>query len=382
MNLSTLTGRLGLVRVAALALLLTAPLVSGAERVIEVTFRDGYNGALLLNSKARKIYVGWTEGDVSPQEGLLVCDLGKDGSLLPGERVYPNSPDPRTPPGIKGVNSLVAMALSPNGRMLYLGLRNPPASVAKPLVVYDLDEKGEPKGKPRSYAIGNFHSGVRAMIADPKRACLYVIGHGGTGLFTMPLKPDGEPTGEPTNSQFGYNNKTSFALSEDSRYLYFVDEPSTLEVGTLDDQGQVDKPEKLTISNVRGHPLVACAGRGLFILQGDQFYIWPLDEGHFPIGEMMTSPPSKIPVQAICEGTHPYLYAALNVFEDGEVGKGEKPGVAGVKLARYLPDAKGNLGKPEYLSEILDFRLVNAIAVDESTKVIYVTTREAPKSRW
>jgi len=55
------------------------------------------------------------------------------------------------------------------------------------LVVYDLNEKGEPTGKPRGYKSGDPHFIILDMLVDPRATFLYSVGWGGPGVYAMPL---------------------------------------------------------------------------------------------------------------------------------------------------------------------------------------------------
>jgi hypothetical protein len=64
---------------------------------------------------------------------------------------------------------------------------------------------------------------------------------------------------------------------------------------------------------------------------------------------------------------------AIEKWEYGGDPKAKERPFASSRVARYKPDAQGNPGKPEFLSDPIPKRIRN-LAVDDATGVIYVST--------
>ncbi|MBI4025546.1 MAG: hypothetical protein HY360_11240 [Verrucomicrobia bacterium] len=349
-----------------------------AEQVIEAP--NFYNGAMLVNSKARKLYAGWGAAEGEWEKGLWVFDIQPDGSITGSdERTYPNSPDPfLTQPG-SGPNTFFRMVgfmlLSPDGRRLYLGVAGCRHAEKKPLVVYDLDEKGEPKGKPRAYQIGNFHLGISHMLLHPRLPLLLSIGWGGTGLFMMPLK-QGEPAGDPQLYGFGYNAKSALIPSDHFDALIFAVQGGVVEVGDLNPAGELEMPvPAFKIPQGWTDALrMARVGRCLYFARERQLWMWPLDKEWRPIGD--PKPVPQVSAISVWEGVHPSLHVVIGEFEEGE--KGKSPRQTASWIARFKPDASGDIGKPVFLSEKLDHKTVGSMTVDEATGEIFASTSALP----
>ncbi len=366
--------------VHACALIFIARLLTGAEQVVEVPSVT-FNGAIFVNAKARKLYVGWGHQEGDYEKGLFVYDIQADGTVSGSdERNYPNSPDPFiTQPDFAPTYFFRAVAcilLSRDSHKLYLGVQGGRHSESKTLVVYDLDDKGEPKGKPRGYPIGNFHGGISHMLLDPKLDLLYTIGWGGSGLFTMPLDTTGEPKGEPQVYAFGYNAKSAMIPSDNYNVMIFGGQQDVLEVGDLSPDGTLQLPvASVPIPNLKDAVFLARVGRFLYFIDQRKLYCWPLDKEGRPTDNPKALP--RIQPVSVWEGVHSSLYVVEGEFEPAE-NKGEPPRLVATKIARYKPDDNGDPGKPVYVSERFEKKAVLSMAVDEASEKIYVSLGDIP----
>ncbi len=344
------------------------------EQIIEVP--TVYNGALLVNSKAHKLYAGWGDMAGTPDQVLWVFDIQPDSTIsATDERCYPNSQD--LPPGTAGGSQKTfshwvrSMALSRDGRKLYLGLQGAlrQFSEGQPLVVYDLDEKGEPKGKPRSYKIGDFWAGISHLLLHPRLDLLICIGDSGSEVWAMPLR-NGEPTGEPGAYRFGSRDKDSMLASDKFDSLIFGARGSTVEVVDVNPAGEVDTG---TVSSLTGPSSqeffrLARVDHHLYFVLGKQLWVWPLDREWHPT--VKPQPKPDFSVFSLWEGSHSFLYLVLGEWAED---KGKPPKLVGTKLARYKPDAKGDPGKPEFVSDVFPGKMIHSIARDETSGATYVT---------
>jgi len=207
------------------------------------------------------------------------------------------------------------------------------------------------------------------MLLDPKLPLLYTIGWGGNGLFTMPLKKDGEPTGEPMSYPFGYNAKSAMIPSDKFDCLIFGGHPSTVEVGDLNTAGDLEQSvSKFKIVESPEVVQLARVGRSIYFTREKQLWVWPLDRDWRPVDAPKPIP--KISAVGLWEGLHPFLYVVLGEFEPNANPKDSK--LAATRLARFKPDAAGQPGQPEFVSERFEGKTIRRIAMDESTGVIYV----------
>ncbi len=366
--------------VHACALFFFPCLLLGAEQVVEVP-PVSYNGALFVNAKARKLYAGWGQQEGEYEKGLFVYDIQADGTLTGSdERIYPNSPDPFITDSEHSptyfLRAVGCMLLSRDEHKLYLGVQGNRHSESKTLVVYDLDDKGEPKGKPRGYPIGNFHLGISHMLLDPKLDLLYTIGWGGSGLFTMPLDKAGEPRGEPQTYGFGYNAKSAMIPSEKYTVLIFGGQTSVLEVGDLTPDGMLQLPvTSVPIPDIKDVVQLARVGRFLYFVDRKKLYCWPLDKEWRPVDNPKAMP-GILPI-SVWEGVHSSLYVVEGEYVPAGK-KGDPPKLVSTKIARYKPDDKGNLGKAAYVTETFEKKTVYTMTVDESSGTIYVSLGALP----
>lgn len=73
-------------------------------------------------------------------------------------------------------------------------------------------------------------------------------------------------------------------------------------------------------------------------------------------------------------GAHGSLHVVLGEFQERADKQGE-PKMIGSKVARFKPDAQGNLGQPEFVSELLAGKIIlGNLTVDEPTATIYVSS--------
>jgi hypothetical protein len=341
------------------------------EKIVTVQIPGHGRGCLHVNSKARKLYMGG--GD--PASGnwrLIVYDIDADGTVTgTDERVYP---DPSTQTTVSGnYHSCASILSSPDGRRLYLGLQGTGGAPAKSLAVFDLDAKGEPKGNPRLYAIGNFHTGISHMLLDPNNPFLYTIGWGGMGLFTMPLK-DGEPCDTPINTNFGYNAKTAMIPSDQFDMLIFAGmnggAGAVMEVGGLGSEGKLEPPiENVPMWKDQQIPIVARVGKFLYYAHGNQLWVQPLSATWSLKGQTVKPVPGMTAV-SVMEGVHPSLYVVLGELGPNPDGKGQK--LVSTQIAQFKPGPDGQPGKPEFLSDPFKSACPREWTINETTGIFYV----------
>lgn len=365
-------------RLLAAMLAVLPAVLSAAEQVIEVP--PSGLGAIFVNSKARKLYVGWGHQEGEYEKGLFVFDIDADGTLTGhDERVYPNSPDPFPQNAANPyffLRAVGCMMLSRDGHKLYLGVQGNRHSETKPLVVYDLDEKGEPKGKARNYAIGNFHTGISHMLLDPKLDLIYTIGWGGSGLFTMPVGKDGEPTSQPQAYGFGYNAKTAMIPDDRFTSLTFGGQAPVLEVCDTTPEGTLQlPPTTIPVPDVKDSVRLTRVGKFLYFVDQGRLFCWGLDKESRPIDNPKLVPGIK--AVSLRDGVQSSLYVVEGDFGPG-AKKDDPPKLTATRIARYKPDEKGALGKPAYVSETFERKQPSSWTVDEATATIYASFSALP----
>ena len=179
------------------------------EMVIEVPAT--YNGRC-CQLKARKLMRAGATRKAN-RKRTLGYDIQSDGEVTGSdERVYPTRLNhPASAPGAPGLFSRRRRHVARRWQKA-LSRRESGRHSEKPLVVYDLDEKGEPKGKAARVRNGQFSSRHFASAFRSPRVNPLYNRLGRHGLFTMPLKNGS--AGDPQAYTFGYNAKSSMLPSD------------------------------------------------------------------------------------------------------------------------------------------------------------------------
>ncbi|MBI4024489.1 MAG: hypothetical protein HY360_05875 [Verrucomicrobia bacterium] len=346
------------------------------DRVVLVTGDGDYkglnDGAMLVNVKARKLYAGRGGAEGDWVSGLWVYDIETEGEIsCSDEGVLPNSPEPyATAPNVGPTyffRAVCAMALSADGRKLYLGLcgRKPEP---KPLVVYDLDEKGKPVGKARAYEAGDACPDISSLLLDPKLGILYCVAYGAGGIRAVTLR-DGEPTDQARVFPFGGGNNYTILPSGKLDELMIGGRPSRVGVISSTADGELMDGKDYNAGDSNTWLSLARVDHCLYFIMDDQLWSWTLDKDWRPVGEAVVHP--NIPALKIMTGVHSSVYVVQGDYTQEEDPKART--LIGSRVARYQPDARGRLDKPAFLSETFDHRIMN-LTVDESTGVIYGST--------
>ncbi len=374
--------RLFFIPLAGLLFLVPLPSLHAAERVItvegyNVNYSPFYDGPMLVNSKAKKLYCGRGYSDGEYDQGLYVYDISADGEITgTDERILPNSPDPVQPPPPGGgptyyFRVVYGIAVSPDGRKLYLGLCGCRNSEAKPLVVYDLDEKGEPTGKPRSYEIAKGLKNIQSLLLHPKGNVIYTVASSTEGICSIPLV-DGEPSMTATNFAIGSVYNYQLIPNDTFDKLLVPGYPSRVQLVTVGASGGLESKDDLMF-NV-GEPKAWLAAtrvdHTLFFALDNKLWSWTLDKDWHPVGKPVVH--ADIPALRVMNGVQSSLYVVLGEFDHPKGAK--EPVFVSSRVARYKPDAQGKIGKPEFLSDIFSHKRVMNLTVDESSGVIYVST--------
>ena len=351
--------------------------VAAADRVVLVDGGGGhrgvYDGAMVVNVKARKLYAGHGAAEGEWENGLWVYDLDADGEISgTDERILPNSPDPyATAPNVRPnyfFRAVCAMALSTDGRKLYLGLCGARKTEPKPLVVYDLDTKGEPVGKPRAYEAGKDCPDISSLLLDPKLGILYCVAYGTGGIRAVTLK-DGEPTDQSRVFPFGGANNYMIMPGGRMGEYMIGGRPSRVGVVSSTPDGELVDGMDFSVGNPDAWLCLARVDHCLYFVMDDKLWSWPLDKEWKPVGKAVAHP--NIPASKIMTGIHSSVYVVQGEYTQAKDPKART--LIGTRIARYQPDAQGRLDKPAFLSETFNHRIMS-LTVDDSTGVIYGST--------
>ena len=356
------------------------PIVStgAVDRVVLVEGDGGYkalhDGAMLVNVKARKLYAGrgGAEGDWG--NGLFVYDIEGEGEIsCTDDGVHPSSPEPYATASNVGPNyffrAVSAMTLSADGRKLYLGLCGARKTEPKPLVVYDLDEKGRTMGKARTYEAGKECPDISSLLLDPKLGILYCVAYGTGGIRAVTLK-DGEPTDQSRVFPFGGGNNYMILPSGRLDELIVGGRPCRVGVVSSTADGELADGRDFSAGESNTWLSLARVDHCLYFIMDDKLWSWPLGKDWQPTGKAVAHP--DIPALKLMAGVHSSVYIVQGEYTREKDPKART--LLGTRVARYQPDARGKLDQPAFLSETFDHKRIMNLTVDDSTGVIYGST--------
>jgi hypothetical protein len=331
-------------KLSAAPLLWTLPRLDATAQKIE------YSAAVAYDAAQHKLYVGTRSRD-KERRGVLIFDTDATGAPQGDARRYSDHPDALPSGQWSNVNAIL---LDTKHHKLWMGVgSNSNAAVAKSLVMYDLDAKGEPVGEPQAFDNGNPQHATNALALHPRLNRLYIVGWGGAAFYTMDLDANGRPAGVPQAHAVGGAGKYSIALRADGSKLYLGTYPSVLEVADLDEKGNLNgKARSYPIANgEKVYLQMAAARRGIYFRGADG------NLGYFALdaaGEPTGAPHSVAdrPVQMIAAGAPGRLVvAASRGFTDALTGKHVVDGVQVQEIALQADGAPGALVRQSALIE-------------------------------
>lgn len=316
---------------------LSLPVVNGPQ------FGLGTVSAVLFDPARGLVYAGGRSFDRA-RRALAVFPVEGTSMKLGTPRMFSNHPDP-LPPNPGGWTLILCLLLDqrfPNKLFMGLNASNLELGEHRPLVVYDLDEKGWPKGTPRAYDIGNPWDVCSSLALHPTLNKLYAVGWGLTGVSIIPLNETGEPIAAPEVHVVGEGTKRSLGFRSDGTRLYLGRFPWTLEVVKLDAYGlpisgadavrtypilHAPLPEKYLAIVVRDHAIYWKGPDGTlsyFSLDGDGDPVLPLRSTGINIQSVSTAAfPNRI------------LVGVSNSFKDAITGEIKVDGTIVQELEYY-----------------------------------------------
>lgn len=296
----------------------------------------------------RKLYAGTYSYDPKRQ-GLLVYDLNPDGTVSEKPRRYSDHPDPMPdpfPPG--GWSSVTSLFVDKTHNKLFMGVSVSGVkgfeNFKRSLVMYNLDEKGEPQGNPQAYESGNPYIHIAAIAMHPKLNRIYTVGWGGSGIYAIDLDENGIPSSKPEAFPVAGNGKYSINFRSDGTKVYLGTYPSVLQVCNLDEKGSVVNVRSYTVENgPQEYMICVLTDRAIFFKgPNDNLSYWLLDNS----GEVQGNPVvvENFPVQAISVSDVPnrVIVSSSTGFTDAITGKFIVDGVS-LKEIEISPDGKINV---------------------------------------
>ncbi len=362
--------------ILTLGLLFAVLPADAGQRVFDVGEGNDY-ASLCPTLDTGKLYAGRLAHTAENQIVLDVFSVDAKGNPSASPRTYEIAvPPPVNDKYVTQWRSIIAIARHPNKKKLYLGYAEPfPNEDHKYLVVFDLDAKGEPTGKPRILYVGHVNNSVTGFAVDEKDKILYMIGWG-LGLFGYPLDDNGEPKGDSfMKTGFSHGSYSSIFAEDFSSVIY--GDYGCFAYALLDHKATNDAlekpPEYFTVPGNPNYVGLACAGETLFVanMTGDAttaaLYTWPLDKATMKPQGLGAQIPKVHPIM-IAQGTRKAAYVATQPSVDEGVPKG-------FQLLKFEPTPLGQLPVPKNLGSEYEGMTLKAIAVDEATGNIYICAR-------
>lgn len=201
----------------------------------------------------KKLYAGTYSYDPE-RKGLWVYNLNPDGTVSGKPRKYSDHPDPMPdplPPG--GWSSVTAIYLDRKHNKIFLGVSVAGVkgfeNFSKSLVMYSLDQSGEPTGSPVAFESGNPYKHIAAITKHPELNKLYIVGWGGSGVYVTDLDENGIPISKPVAYTVPGNGKYSINFRPDGTKIYLGTYPSILQVCDVDKNGAIYKTNTYSVQN-------------------------------------------------------------------------------------------------------------------------------------
>jgi hypothetical protein len=187
---------------------------SGSRKFVRVPAAGNTESAIVDPIRGR-LYVGGS--GFAGNLNLLVWNLKSDGQLSSEKpsQYADGCPDGKG----KKFGEIRAIVLDVKRNKLYLGgqLANPAAGESG-ITVYDLNENGDPVGRPRFYASRSKAPFIWSLCLSPGSRYLY---EGGVypEIFAWPLDSKGEPAADPLKWEIAGGGKNIMAVSGDGQVL-------------------------------------------------------------------------------------------------------------------------------------------------------------------
>ncbi|MGB9642971.1 MAG: hypothetical protein ACPL3Q_07220, partial [Candidatus Ratteibacteria bacterium] len=296
----------------------------------------------------KKLYAGTYSYDPE-RKGLLVYDLNDDGTVKGKPRKYSDHPDPMPyplPPG--GWSSVTAIYLDRKHSKLFLGVGVAGVkgfeNFTKSLVMYELDETGEPKGKPVAFESGNPNKHIAAITMHPKFNRLYLVGWGGSGVYAIDLDAEGKPVSQSVAYNVPGNGKYSINFNAEGTKVYLGTYPSILQVCDVDTNGAIGNPRSYTVSGGPQEYMLCVLTEKAIFFKGpnNNLSYYPLDSSGNVQQDVVTV--ENFPVEAVANSDTPnrVIVAASSSFTDAITGKAASDGFI-LKEIEVTPDGKINI---------------------------------------
>ncbi|HOK80447.1 MAG TPA: hypothetical protein PK303_03125 [bacterium] len=320
-----------------------------AKLIFNILHSSDANGAnifcVVADPVKKKLYAGTYSYDPE-RKGLLVYDLNDDGTVKDKPRKYSDHPDPMPyplPPG--GWSSVTAIYLDRKHNKLFLGVAVAGVkgfeNFTKSLVMYHLNEQGEPTGKPMAFESGNPYKHIAAITMHPKFNRLYLVGWGGSGVYATVLDAEGNPISQPVAYSVPGNGKYSIHFNAEGTKVYLGTYPSILQVCDVDANGAIGNPRSYTVSGgPQEYMLCALTGKAIFFKgPNNNLSYYLLDSSGNVQQDVVTV--ENFPVQAVANSDNPdrVIVAASSSFTDAITGKIVSDGVI-LKEIQLTPDGK------------------------------------------
>ncbi len=160
---------------------------------------------MVLNLRKKALYLGNYPGSpFAEPPGVYIYSIDKNGL-----------PRKETIEGIYDIGTVWGLALDANRNKLYVAARHP----EEYLYIYDLDEKGLPKGSPQKYDVPK---DAGTIILDPTRNRIYIVANGAGGDPSDVINPPPLGTGKIktyNNNLYVYDlNKNGYPIGKPSIY--------------------------------------------------------------------------------------------------------------------------------------------------------------------
>lgn len=337
----------------ACVLALDALAAAPGGQVIVVDNPSLHYGAIAVHPSVRKFYVGRGHDARTTESGCWVYDIFQDGAITAtDERAFP-----LPPPGHAGNLVYVTdMAVSPQGRTLYLGLAGSPNSEKRCVAIQDLDEKGEPSGAMRT-CDPKVGFETPHLLPHPKLDSLYAWFSRRDTFYSIPLVK-GEPSGGSKPCPVKGGSTVALLLSADGGNLFAVSSSGLLTVFRLDAGGMTEpEPASHLIADAGDVTSAARVGRVIFLVSKGRLLSQLINGDGDPVGQ---------PVVAVASGVLEVCAPA-----DGVLCLVLGDGKGGSRIARHKPDASGQIGPAIFTSDVLNGKITR-LTLDTTTGIFYI----------